>query len=543
MPVSKVDHIIQIAREQHFDTILSQAESLATWQNGGDVVEVVVLGQFKAGKSSLINSFLKEPVLSVGVLPVTAVITRLSYGAETKAWIQNLDGQRKEVPLTRLSEFITEKENPENAKQVQLVDIHLPELADFKNIRFIDTPGMGSVFKHNTEVTQNWYKNIGAAIVVISVTQPLSENDIELIRSATQQSPEVYLILSKTDLLQKTELQDVHVFIEKRSREVFGKSFSVFPYSVVKNTRKYRHEVIVEIFKKLSEQAHDTNRRIYNHKLRYVRQLTKSYLEISLKLQNKKEAERATLKDQIIDQQLKLDYVKRELAYIVEDYKSATRKKLEELIIEKYQAKLMEELMDELIKDFDNWKGNLSKVSARYEAWIRESMAKAMLRVEKSEQAGMQQFLDEACGHLNHYLNSFRERLNRNLQKVLGVTLPDDPFEVEIKRMEKANISVSWAFESHIDLLWFLIPMPLFRNTFKKYFLQQIPGEVEKNLHRLVSLLTGNMHQVMDDLHFESVNYVVSELGKIQDLLNSTPAESGQIEKQLVLLESENVTG
>ncbi len=539
MPLDRIERIIAIAREQQFDTILSQAESLQAQADGEDIVEVVILGQFKAGKSSLINSFLKEPVLPVGVLPVTAVITRLSYGHEKKAWVTLLDNSRYEIPLQEIKNFITEKDNPENTKQIRLVDIELPELRPFKNIRFIDTPGMGSIFKHNTEVTQNWYKNIGAAIVVISVSQPLSEYDLELIRSATEQSPEVYLVLSKTDLISEDELQDVRSFVEERCSQVFDKSFPVFPYSIIQNTKKYRQNIITDIFKKLSGRAHETNRRIFDHKLQYIGRLTKSYLEISLRLQNKKDTERQALKDKIIDQQLKLDYVKRELSYIAEDYKSATRTKLQELIVDKYQTDLIHELSDELIKNFDGWKGNLSKVSARYEAWIRESMAKAMLEVDHSERDDMQQFLDGACGHFNNYLSGFRERLNQNMQKVLGVEIPDDHFEVEVQLMEKANISVSWAFESHIDLLWFLIPMPLFKDLFKKYFLKQIPHEVEKNLHRLVSLLTNNMHKVIDELHLQSVNYVVSELDKIRELLNTTPSGSGQIKEQLAMLEND----
>ena len=82
-----LDHIIQIAREQQFNTILDQAASLQAQTKGDDIVEVVVLGQFKAGKSSLINSFLKEPLLPTGVLPVTAVITRLTHGSRKKVWV------------------------------------------------------------------------------------------------------------------------------------------------------------------------------------------------------------------------------------------------------------------------------------------------------------------------------------------------------------------------------------------------------------------------------------------------------------------------
>ncbi|NOX87289.1 MAG: hypothetical protein GXO86_15250 [Chlorobi bacterium] len=534
----KLDRITEIARENQFDTILSQVASLRTMLEENDYVEVVVLGQFKAGKSSLINSFLKKPVLPVGVLPVTAVITRLFYGNEKKAWVEKLNGKRAAISVGQLGEYITEKNNPENKKQVFRIDISLPELKAFEKLRFIDTPGLGSVFAHNTEVTKNWYKNIGAAIVVVSATQPLSENDIELIRAAVEQSPEVYLIVSKTDLMNDGELKDILTFIKERTKEVFNKEFRVFPYSSMVSDGDHKKQIIKGIFKKLSEQAPETNRRIVDHKLRYLTKLTRSYLEIRLNLQNKKEEERKELKDKIIDQQLKLGYVKKELAYITENYKTTTRTKLEDELTAKYHQGLNKKLSGQLAVNYEEWKGNLSKVTGEYEAWIREAMATAMKNVENSERDFMQGYLDEVREHFNNYLSGFRERLNQNLQKAIGVSIPEDDFEIEVKTMEKANISVSWAFESHIDLLWFLIPMSLFRETFRKYFLKQIPFEVEKNLRRLVSLLTNNLNNQIDELHQQSLNYITSELDKIRDVLDAPVSGSDDVREQMKLLKS-----
>jgi len=533
----KFDRIINIARKNQFETILSQTASLRKMLEENNFVEVVILGQFKAGKSSLINSFLKEPVLPVGVLPVTAVITRLFYGKERKAWVEKLNSERLVISVERLSEFITEKNNPENKKKVMLVDISLPELKLFQNIRFIDTPGLGSIFAHNTEVTKSWYKNIGAAVVVVSATQPLSQNDIELIRAAVEQSPEVYIIISKADLINEDELNDISTFIKERVHEEFGIHFRVFPYSSVESNDDHKTEVVESIFKKLSEQAPETNLRIAGHKMQYLSRLTRSYLEISLSLQNKKEEERKELRNRIIDQQIRLSYVKKELAYIHQNYQTITRTKLEKEIIEKFQPVLTDQLTGQLNKAFDTWNGNLNTVSRGYEKWIREVMAAAMMDVQDDERDFIRQYLDEVRGHFNNYLSGFRERLNQNLQKVLGVKMPEDDFEIEVKTMEKANISVSWAFESHIDMLWFFIPMSLFRNVFRKHFIRQIPGEVEKNLRRLVSLLSNNINEVIDELHNQSVNYIISELDKIKDVLETPVSGSDNIEEQIRMLE------
>ena len=60
----------------------------------------------------------------------------------------------------------------------------------------------------------------------------LSENDQEVIKTAAEQSPEVYLVLSKTDLLSKAEVDEVMDFLKIKSLEATGRDFRVFPYSI-----------------------------------------------------------------------------------------------------------------------------------------------------------------------------------------------------------------------------------------------------------------------------------------------------------------------
>src|ERR1035437_7959400 len=88
---------------------------------GQDEISVAVLGRFKAGKSSFLNDFIGRNVLPVGVVPVTAVVTEIRYGAREEARIHHHDGRDPEVPLDQIGVYISEKENPENAKHVDLI--------------------------------------------------------------------------------------------------------------------------------------------------------------------------------------------------------------------------------------------------------------------------------------------------------------------------------------------------------------------------------------------------------------------------------------
>lgn len=111
-------------------------------------IDVAVLGQFKAGKSSFLNSLIGIDILPVGVIPVTTAVTRLQYGVNERALIRHFDGRITEAPLTSVGEYTSEAKNPGNAKNVEIVDIELPSLRGFAGLRIVDTPGLGSVYEY-----------------------------------------------------------------------------------------------------------------------------------------------------------------------------------------------------------------------------------------------------------------------------------------------------------------------------------------------------------------------------------------------------------
>ena len=104
------------------------------------IIDVAILGQFKAGKSSFINSLIGQDVLPVGVVPVTTVITRLAYGRTPKGIVTHFDGGAFDIDIGDVGEFVSEKKNPANGKNVEVVDIELPSLERYRGLRFVDRP-------------------------------------------------------------------------------------------------------------------------------------------------------------------------------------------------------------------------------------------------------------------------------------------------------------------------------------------------------------------------------------------------------------------
>ena len=535
MPQSLFQTLEKIAVDQQFKDIQSQLTDLKHFRDDHQFIDVVVLGQFKAGKSSLINDLMGRPILPVGVLPVTAVITRIFYGESEKIKVQHLDGRRHDIEPDDLKEYITEERNPENEKQVYLVDITLPALKSYQKIRFIDTPGLGSAFEHNTTVTENWYNKIGIAFVVISAIQPLSANDLELISTAVGQSPEVHLIVSKVDLLSQEEMTKVVDFLSQRTRELFKKEFKIFPYTILKGHDAMKTNIHQAILKPLSENPLASRQSIYQHKLKHLAALSHSYLEIRMQMAGKKADERRALKDKILDEQLQLSFVKNELAYISNHYESQTRSHLEKIFLDKNYPVLLQHLTNNLKLAYAGWTGNLYRVSRQYEQWLKQSMKTQLQEMEYQSRSFTEGLLSEAQEHFNHYTAHFRERLNQRIERVLQVSLPPEDFSVTIEPLEKPDISTSWAFESHIDLLWFLVPMRLMRKTFLNSFVRQLPRESEKNLRRLISILTTNINKAIAQSQAEALEYIETRLQNMEDLLSTEDTDvekfSGWMEK------------
>ena len=80
-----------------------------------DRFNLVVLGEFKRGKSSLINALLERPVLPTGVVPLTSVVTTIAAGDHDRLLVSFADGREEARPLAELAEYVTEARNPGTA--------------------------------------------------------------------------------------------------------------------------------------------------------------------------------------------------------------------------------------------------------------------------------------------------------------------------------------------------------------------------------------------------------------------------------------------
>jgi len=189
-----------------------------------DRFNLVVLGEFKRGKSTLINALLRRDVLPTGVVPLTSVVTTIAFGDGDRLEIYFHDGREEERPLGELAEYVTEARNPGNALGVELARVELDHELLRAGLELVDTPGIGSIHSHNTEVARGFLPRVDAALCVLDAGQPLSEGERELFREAAERVPRLLLVINKIDHLDRADREVAVEFIRSALRDLLGDS-------------------------------------------------------------------------------------------------------------------------------------------------------------------------------------------------------------------------------------------------------------------------------------------------------------------------------
>jgi GTP-binding protein EngB required for normal cell division len=192
---------------------------------------LVVAGEFKRGKSTVINALLGAEVLPTAVVPLTSVVTLLVHADTPGVSVEFDSGERRGVALDALPDYVTERGNPNNAKAVHAVTVAWPAPWLAGGIRLVDTPGIGSVHQHNTEVTRRYLPEADAVVFVASVDQPLSRNEVDFLADIRRHAGKTFCLLNKIDHLSDAELVESTAFAAQALREALGDEVPVFPLS------------------------------------------------------------------------------------------------------------------------------------------------------------------------------------------------------------------------------------------------------------------------------------------------------------------------
>ena len=224
-----------------FDTLLRQTGNETRAEQCQDLMAklaedrftLAVLGEFKRGKSSLMNAIIGRDLLPTGVLPVTSAITVLKFGPQERLVVHNADTVfPREYPISELAAFVTERGNPSNRRSVSTACLELPHPFLRRGLEFVDTPGVGSSIEANTATTYGFLPQCDAALFVTSVEAPLTASEIEFLQRIREHARKLFFVVNKVDLVDERERQEVLAFTGAALKRHLGTdAVRLFPVS------------------------------------------------------------------------------------------------------------------------------------------------------------------------------------------------------------------------------------------------------------------------------------------------------------------------
>jgi GTP-binding protein EngB required for normal cell division len=517
-----LDALADIIRQFELTSLQPLANACAALSGAAPFLDVAVLGQFKSGKSSLLNAVLGETVFPVGAVPVTAVVTRVSAGPEPTVRVRHLDGSEEEVAPERLAEFVTESGNPENQRQVEVVDVFTPAMAEWPGVRLVDTPGLGSVFAHNTEATRTWMPNVAVALVTVSADRPLSDEDRRLVSEAQQTAPRVVVVLTKVDLLTGAERAEVAAFLDRRLAESLGSAVPVLPFSIRSELDRWLGALRETVLKPVTGNVAAERRAALHLKLSALARSCRSYLMVGLQSAERADADRDRLRAAVLDESVQASVIRDELRLAGLAVRQGARLELEKALMDQRPA-LEERLLAALAAELPQWQGNLSRQTSRYQAWIAKWLSAELAPLSHVAAAVAKSLVEHSEARFHRVFEAFRDRLRRNIVETLGITIAPATRETNQPRIAVLPVAVSRTFMTNWDLLWWMLPMTLVGGLFRRHVLGLIPWEVEKNLTRLAGDWAAAVDAAIADLQAQAVACVESELRTLDRLLTQRP--------------------
>src|SRR2546423_10166760 len=206
----------------------------------------VVVGEVKAGKSSLLNALFGQEFAKVDVLPATDRVYIFRHG--------------------------TEEKSVEVSPQLSERYMSIPFLQDFN---VVDTPGTNTMVAEHQTITEGFIPRADVVLFVFSVTNPWSQSGWKLLDVVQKKWLKIVVfVLQQADLRNSSEIDVIHRHLQDTARQKLGLAPPIFPVSarkalLVKTTGRTMDEVWRESgFGPLEEQI---NRMVTESGVRFLK--------------------------------------------------------------------------------------------------------------------------------------------------------------------------------------------------------------------------------------------------------------------------------
>jgi len=507
---------------------------------------LAVFGQFKRGKSTLINALLGADLLPTAVVPLTSIVTVLRYGREPAAVVTFTDGRRASIAVSEIADYITERGNPQNEKGVRQVEIRYPAPLLKDGVRLIDTPGVGSVFLNNSEVTYDFLPNADAAILVLAADQPISQAEVEFLHEVRRYAAKFFFLLNKIDILSEPELEESLGFCcPVVQQELQTSGIVLYPISAKQALmgRLQEDDVLVDQ-SRVPELEQALTRFLMREKGATLLETTRWRLrEMAVGLEQTIDLELAVL--MLTPQELaeKIDLFRQQVDRLLQeqqDVEYLLRGEMGRLIarVEEDLKPLVEDhvgsLRNRLVESFQTNK-HLSKFKL-IEA-VTAELARAVEEIfnawREPEEAIINQEFTRITSRFEQRLNQIVDAVRGVAQKLFGVEITP-VMAVEPLTAESGHYYlVENPFTLQTDTLPLLLPAPLAKRIIRRRFLENARLELDRNAGRWRSDFQERIEKSARRFLFNFREQVERALRDTQRTLERAAHERAQSEERV----------
>lgn len=210
----KKDAILESDMNKAIDLSINKIESIMS----NNKVKIAILGEFSSGKSTFINAFLRNSMLSYADEPTTAINTYITYGDKEKTTIYYNDGSSKIVNLKNLEMYTKEGKV---GKSIDKVSIEYNNECLKKGITIIDTPGANIDNKRHNIQRDKAIDECSIGIFLISVKSLTSKSFMDFLKKHEDKLGKFIFVISKCDTLED-DIIDVDTKNENKLDEVIN---------------------------------------------------------------------------------------------------------------------------------------------------------------------------------------------------------------------------------------------------------------------------------------------------------------------------------
>ncbi|MCR4290027.1 MAG: dynamin family protein [Candidatus Scalindua sp.] len=485
---------------------------------------LVVLGQFKRGKTTLINSLVGNAILPSSVVPLTSIVTILKFGSEVKCTIFMNDGTEQDVLIEKIHDYVTESGNPENRRGVKCACIEYPIPLLEKGMQLVDTPGIGSTFLHNTETTYEFLDHLDAAIFLMSADVPISQVEKELLETIKSSTQKIFFVLNKVDNLIPKEIAEMSAYNNNVLTEMGFTVQEIWPISARKalEAKTSKDEELL-LQSGLSNLENAVGSFLSTEKGRVVLSTAISKLKrITLQTVSQIAIETKTLTDSEEELENKINTFhklnanlkkdKEDIAYLIKGETIKLNKKTEEMlkVFEETETARIRNCMQRFYED--NHDANPTALREDMQKVIKAEIVKGFdvfkEDVERVISAGIQETFNRFTKRSNNIIQEFKTAA----EQLFEVPMQQSEFSIDLAEDKRfyymVRESMSITEEEVKSILRTFMPKSISRKMIMKEMIDLAASEVSRNSGRTRSSLATRIGST-----FKQYSKEISNLG------------------------------